>query len=210
MARPRKNTNTDSDFLNDLFDDLSDVETEKKDIKKEKKIIENELAEKNEDKDEKSMSDKVVITKNNNKFLSEEEEIEVISLISNVSYKDSRTGDMYKWDNIGDIELMEVSVLKNMWRNNKGYFKSFWLKPLDDRIISLFKLQKFYDEYDFLLDNDSYTRENIEKISNIINNSNKEIKISVFNHVKTLIDNSIIYDINVIRELESVFNEKFI
>ena len=56
--------------------------------------------------------------------LEDSDEIEVISLVSNVSYKDSRTLDTYEWREIGHVEYMDFGTLKNMWRNNKGYFKN--------------------------------------------------------------------------------------
>ena len=40
--------------------------------------------------------------------LEDSDEIEVVSLIPNVSYKDSKTFDMYKWDEIGHVEYMTV------------------------------------------------------------------------------------------------------
>ena len=67
--------------------------------------------------------------------LLDSDEIEVISLVSNVTYKDSKTLDTYEWREVGHVEYMTFETLKNMWRNNKGYFKNLWLKPNDDRVI---------------------------------------------------------------------------
>ena len=72
--------------------------------------------------------------------LNDSDEIEVVSLIPNVSYKDSKTLDIYKWEEIGHVEYMTFETLKNMWRNNKGYFKNMWLKPNDDRVVNKFGL----------------------------------------------------------------------
>ena len=56
--------------------------------------------------------------------LEDSDEIEVVSLVPNVSYKDSKTFDMYEWKEVGHIEYMTFDTLKNMWRNNKGYFNA--------------------------------------------------------------------------------------
>ena len=84
--------------------------------------------------------------------LNDDDEIEIVSLVPNVSYKDSKTGDMYEWDVAGHVEPMTVDVLKNMWRNNKGYFKNMWLKPNDERLIKQFGLTKTFEKYEFLMD----------------------------------------------------------
>ena len=56
--------------------------------------------------------------------LEDSDEIEVVSLVPNVSYKDSKTLDMYEWHEVGHSEPMTFEILKNMWRNDKGYFKN--------------------------------------------------------------------------------------
>ena len=98
-----------------------------------------------------------VVTEEKNKKVSVEklmdtDEIQVMSLIPNVSYLDNHTGDFYEWNEAGHEEPMTVETLKNMWRNNKGYFRNMWLKPLDDRVINRFGLTKTYENYDFLMD----------------------------------------------------------
>ena len=88
--------------------------------------------------------------------LEDSDEIEVVSLIPNVSYKDSKTLDIYKWEEIGHVEYMTFETLKNMWRNNKGYFKNMWLKPNDDRVIKKFGLTKTFEKYEYLMDSSNY------------------------------------------------------
>ena len=75
------------------------------------------------------------------------DEIEVVSLVPNVSYKDSKTLDMYEWNEIGHSEYMTFDTLKNLWRSHKGYFKNLWLKPMDDRVINKFGLTKTFEKY---------------------------------------------------------------
>ena len=112
-------------------------------------------------------------TKTTNKSVKEEpledsDEIEVISLVPNVSYKDSKTLDMYEWTETGHLEYMTFDTLKNMWRNNKGYFKNLWLKPMDDRVINKFGLTKTFENYEYLMDGSNYTKKNINAICEAI------------------------------------------
>lgn len=130
------------------------------------------------------------------------DEIKVISLVSNVSYKDRTTGDMYEWEEIGHSEYMTVETLDNMWRNNKGYFNNLWLKPDDDRVIKRFSLGKKFERYEYLMDGSNYTKKNIEEICEAIAETPISLKMSICDKVKSLVVNGEVTDVFVIRELE--------
>lgn len=149
---------------------------------------------------------KNVVKKISSEPLNDSDEIDVVSLIPNVSYKDSKTGDMYEWDEVGHSELMTFETLKNMWRNHKGYFRNMWLKPLDDRIINKFGLTKTFEKYEFLMDSSNYTRANVKELCSVISNTPNELKYSIVNKIKDLIANGNLSDVVVIRDLEKHFN----
>lgn len=136
------------------------------------------------------------------KPLEDSDEIEVISLVSNVSYKDSKTLDMYEWSEVGHVEYMTFDTLKNMWRNNKGYFKNLWLKPMDNRVINKFGLTKTFENYEYLMDGSNYTRKNIGVICEAIKATPNGLKFSICDKVKTLVIDGEVTDVFVIRELE--------
>lgn len=138
--------------------------------------------------------------------LTKEDEIDVISLIPNVSYKERATGDFYIWETPGQVETMTFGVLQNMWRETKSYFKNMWLKPLDDRVIKKFNLGNMYDKYDFLMDSKNYIAENANKICESINSTPSELKLSLCNKVKSLVASGEVTDIKVIREIEKTLN----
>lgn len=134
--------------------------------------------------------------------LEDSSEIEVISLVPNVSYKDSKTHDMYEWNEIAHMELMTFETLKNMWRNDKGYFKNLWLKPMDERVINKFGLTKTFEKYEYLMDASNYTRKNINAICDAIKTTPNGLKFSICNKVKSLVISGELVDVFVIRELE--------
>ena len=138
--------------------------------------------------------------------LKDSDEIEVISLIPNVSYKDSKTGDMYEWDEVDHMENMTFETLKNMWRKNKGYIKNMWLKPKDNRVINQFGLTKTYENYEFLMDKSNYTRENIDVICKTISETPKAMKRAVCNKIKNLVVNQEVVDASVLKKLEKHLN----
>ena len=138
--------------------------------------------------------------------LNDFDEIEVVSLIPNISYKDSKTGDFYEWDEIGHIEYMTFDILKNLWRNHKGYFRNMWLKPNDDRVINKFGLTKTFEKYEFLMDKSNYTRKNIDTICETISNAPNGLKASIYDKVKSLVIDGDITDVSIIRKLENRLN----
>ena len=137
------------------------------------------------------------------KQLNDYDEIEVVSLIPNISYKDSKTGDFYEWDEIGHVEYMTFDILKNMWRGHKGYFRNMWLKPKDDRVVNKFGLTKTFEKYEFLMDKSNYTRNNIDTICKTIAEAPNGLKASIYDKVKNLVIDGDITDVSVIRKLES-------
>ena len=64
------------------------------------------------------------------KQLKDNDKIKVISLIPNVSYLDKRTGDEYEWEESEQIEVLEYSVIRDMWKNYKSYFKNYYICTL--------------------------------------------------------------------------------
>lgn len=134
--------------------------------------------------------------------LTDSEEIEVISLIPNVSYKDSYTNDVYKWEDAGHIEPMTYETLRNMWRNHKGYFRNMWLKPLDERVIVKLGLASTYEKYELLMDESNYTRKNADKLCEAIAATPVGMKYAIINKIKDLVVSGKIVDVVVIRALE--------
>lgn len=135
--------------------------------------------------------------------LSDTDEIEVMSLIPNVSYEDERTSDFYRWENVGQIETMTFDVIKAMHRKYKSYFSDMWLKPLDERVIKKLALTRTYEKYDYLMDESNYTSVNINDVLNGLSSVPSGLKSTVINHIKDLVADGTISNINVIRQIES-------
>ena len=163
-------------------------------------VVEDAAEKMNEEKNEESIKSS---SKASVEPLNDFDEIEVVSLIPNISYKDSKTGDFYEWDEIGHIEYMTFDVLKNMWRSHKGYFRNMWLKPKDDRVINKFGLTKTFEKYEFLMDKSNYTKKNITAICDTISGTPNGLKSAIYDKIKNLVIDGDITDVSVIRKLES-------
>lgn len=161
-----------------------------------KAVVEEDMKERNEKREANSEE------KTQEAPLLDTDEIEVVSLLPNVSYKDLRTNDYYRWDKVGDKETMSYDVIKNLWRNNKAYFRNLWLKPLDQRVIKKLGLESNYMKYEFLMNAENYTRGNIDELCEAISNTPMGLKLAVCNKVQNLVAAGKVSDITVIRALE--------
>lgn len=157
-----------------------------------------DVAEKNMDENDKKNTKKLI----NAEPLDDTDEIEVVSIIPNVSYKDNKTGDMYEWDEVDHIEYMTFETLKNMWKNNKGYFRNMWLKPKDDRVINKFGLTKTFEKYEYLMDASNYTKKNISDICSAISDTPNGLKMSICGKIKNMVISGEVTDVSVIKALE--------
>lgn len=140
------------------------------------------------------------------KPLDKDDVIKVVSLIPNVSYKDKKYGDIYKWEKAGEVVEMTFEVINYMHQNHKTYFKSMRIKPLDNRVIKKFGLETTYRDYDFLMDASNYTKNNVKEICNSIRNTPQSLKFAICNKIKSLVSSGDISDIHVLREIEKSLN----
>lgn len=166
----------------------------------------------NENKNEVDTSTKTKskVTTRKSVTLEDSEEIEVISLIPHVSYLDKHTQDMYEWDEVGHSEFMTVETLKDMWKSNKGYFRNLWLKPLDERVLVKFGLVKLFEEYEFLMDESSYTKDNLDKILETVATTPLAMRFAVVNKIKQLVSDGDISDVSIIKALGNKLDVDFI
>lgn len=128
--------------------------------------------------------------------------LEVESLIPNVVYEDSRTGNYYEWEEIGHCEDMTFDEIKNMHRKHKTYFNDMWLKPLDERVIKKLGLSRTYDKYNFLVDESNYTNDNIDEVLDGLSSAPASLKIAIVNRIKDMVADGTVSDIKVVRKLE--------
>ena len=142
----------------------------------------------------------------NEKPLDKDDVIEVVSLIPNISYKDKKYGDIYRWEKAGEIVEMTFDVINYMHQNHKTYFKSMWIKPLDNRVIKKFGLEVTYRDYDFLMDASNYTRKNVNEICDSIRKTPQSLKFAICNKIKSLVSCGEISDIHILREIEKSLN----
>ena len=158
----------------------------------------------------KTVNKKAKVAKSKKPELKDDEEINVVSLVANVSYWDKSTDETYKWVEIGEVIPMTFAVIKNMWRNYKNYFRNFYLKPLDERVVDKLVLKKTYEKFEFLTDGSQYTKANLDKILSAIDGSNNAFKSAICNNIKSMINDGEITNVSIIMALGKKFDVDFI
>lgn len=138
--------------------------------------------------------------------LTDDEEIEVVSLIPNVTYRDRDTYDVYEWEEVGHTEFMTFGTINNMWKRHKGYFRNLWLKPNDERVIKKLGLERIYDKYEYLMNSKNYTTENIDELMSAISSTSNDMKFSIVKKITDMVVNGELTNITVVRRLESKLN----
>ena len=161
---------------------------------------------KTENEKENEMRKSVKTVRKTVKPIDDDEEIEVVSLIPNVSYKDKKTGDMYEWDEVGHVEYMTFETIKNMHRNFRSYFLNMWLRPNDERVIKKLGIERTFEKYDFIMNEKNYNEKNIDKLCSEISNAPNGLKFSIINKIGIMVENGSINNIKVIRKIEKLFN----
>lgn len=157
---------------------------------------------------EETVEEVVTVKKNAQKEppLNKEDVIELVSLIPNVSYKDNKYGDIYRWEKPGDVVEMSFEVVNYLWQNHKTYFKAMWIRPLDNRVVKKFALESIYRDYDFLMDASNYIKENVNDICDSIRKTPQTLRFSLCNKIKSLVSSGEVSDIHVLREIEKSLN----
>lgn len=177
MGRPKKN----ADITSDVTDNTSEVTVEE---------TKNENTSESKNTNPKKLAP-----------LDDKEEVEVIALVPNVSYEDKKTGDIYEWKNVGDVELMTVETLKNMHRSFRAYFTNLWIKPNDERVIKELRLERNYEQYEKVLTIGNYKKD-ADAMCDIIKTLNSTLKFSIFMRIQNWVSNGDISDIKTIKTLE--------
>lgn len=112
----------------------------------------------------------------------------LVPIVSNVDgtliYKGGRSGQVWKFTQYGDEDVMELSELRAMLSSNRAFLEKGWLKVLDDEVIEYLNLQRFQknvidrDDIDYILTQDP------EQIKQSIKESSTNTKALIFSFAR--------------------------
>lgn len=142
--------------------------------------------------------------------LKDTDELEVSSNIPMVFYTDPQTNERFEWINKDDVQYITVDTLSRMWRQYRGYFSGLMLRVKDERFYSKYKIGNDIAKFEALVDEETYTPENLEKLkeslaelkkkSNLDRNGNLA-KFTVYNFASKMLSEEKLQNIDVLREL---------
>ena len=125
-----------------------------------------------------------------------------------LTYKDSRTGLMYKWSSEGDVEYMELGELRTARNTQPIFFESNWWEIDEVRVLKWLNADKFYKGSLMLKDFDVLFSKSPDEIISIVEKIPETQKDNLIMRVRAKVAAGEIDSLKVIRALEGVLNVK--
>ena len=121
-----------------------------------------------------------------------------------LTYKSSKTGEIFRWADFGDEQEMELRELRNAKNTYKKYFEKNWFMFGDDFawVIDYLGVGQFYKNAISVDEFDSIFEKNSDELKDIISKLSDGQKKAVAFRARTLITEGKIDSNKVIRTLE--------
>ncbi|MNH66536.1 hypothetical protein D3C73_185690 [compost metagenome] len=130
----------------------------------------------------------------------------LVPIASNVDgvlvYKGQRSGQVWKFSNYGDEDVMELSELRSMLSSSRAFLEKGWIKVLDDEVIEYLNLQRFQknvidrEDVEYILD------QSPEQIEQSIKAANVNTKTLIFGFAREKFLNGELTDYHTIKAIE--------
>lgn len=131
-------------------------------------------------------------------------EVVVRSVYGPVSFTSSKTHITYKWNEIGDEEVMTVEEILAMNSRSTRFLKTPWLVVDDEEVAEGLELTKLYDTIKKIEDIDELLELSVGEIKDIIRQAPYEYKKNLAGVIFDKVNKDEIRDRLLIRELEDV------
>ena len=127
-----------------------------------------------------------------------------------LTYKSSRTGEKFKWEDFGDEQEIELRELRNAKNSNKKYFEKNWFMFNDEFswVIDYLGVGQYYKNAISVEDFDDIFTKDSKEIKEIVEKLSDGQKKAVVYRAKALIDEGEIDSLKTIDTLEKVFGIK--
>lgn len=127
-----------------------------------------------------------------------------------LTYKSSRTGEKFKWEEFGDEQEIELRELRNAKNSNKKYFEKNWFMFNNEFswVIDYLGVGQYYKNAISVEDFDDIFTKNPKEIKRVVENLSDGQKKAVIYRAKALIDEGEIDSLKTIDALEDIFGIK--
>lgn len=129
-----------------------------------------------------------------------------------LTYKSKKTGELFKWNEFGSEQEMELRELRNAKNTYKKYFEKNWFMFSDEFawVIDYLGVGQYYKNAISIDEFDTIFQKTPDELKKIIEGLSDGQKKAVAFRAKTLIANEVIDSNKVIRTLEEILGVELI
>lgn len=125
-------------------------------------------------------------------------------------YESTRTGEVFKWENFGDEQDMELRELKNAKNSSKKFFEENWFMFDEDWIVEYLGVSRYYKNAIKIEDFDNLFQLKPDALRKRLEGASKGQKRSIAYRARTLIADGKIDSLKVVEALEDCLGMQLI
>lgn len=125
-------------------------------------------------------------------------------------YESSKTGEMFRWESLGDEQDMELQELKNARNASKAFYVNNWFCIDDPEILAYLGVAEYYKNALNLIDDDVLRSMQPDDIRGVVAQMSDGQKLALKYRVKQMIENGDIDSIKRITAFEEALGVELI
>lgn len=125
-------------------------------------------------------------------------------------YESSKTGEMFRWESLGDEQDMELQELKNARNASKAFYVNNWFRIDDPEILDYLGVAEYYKNALNLIDDEVLRSMKPDDIHNTVSKMSDGQKLALKYRVKQMIESGDIDSIKMITAFEEALGVELI
>lgn len=125
-------------------------------------------------------------------------------------YESSKTGEMFRWESLGDEQDMELQELKNARNASKAFYVNNWFRIDDPEILDYLGVAEYYKNALNLIDDETLRTLKPEDIRSTVMKMSDGQKLALKYRVKQMIENGDIDSMKMITAFEEALGVELI
>ena len=125
-------------------------------------------------------------------------------------YESSKTGELFRWEALGDEQDMELQELKNARNASKAFYVNNWFRIDDPEVLDYLGVTEYYKNALNLIDDETLRSMKPEDIRETVVKMSGGQKLALKYRVKQLIESGDIDSIKMITAFEEAFGVELI
>ena len=125
-------------------------------------------------------------------------------------YESSKTGEMFRWESLGDEQDMELQELKNARNASKAFYVNNWFRIDDPEILDYLGVAEYYKNALNLIDDETLRALKPEDIRSTVMKMSDGQKLALKYRVKQMIESGDIESMKMITAFEEALGVELI